>query len=314
METMRERNAGMHTAESSAAGTTGFAARPSDVFVTTYPKCGTTWVTQIVHQLRTHGDMGFGEITEVVPWDILAQDCGQDLAAEHVADPRLFKSHEPAEKIARGARYICVARDPRDALVSFYHFLPSYACPDLPQGSISIDEFTDGVFAGVSHSGYIWDFMLGWWRKRREREVLWLFFEDLKEDLPREVRRIAAWLGYDVDGADAARVDVATRHSTFAFMREHAAHFDEHFTFAKRRDDMGVPKDFVFGAGGVVGKVREGGGNVGGRDALPAHILHRLDERWAQTLAAETGHATYEELRAAVRAERDAAENASREQ
>ena len=38
-------------------------------------------MTQIVHSLRTGGSLDFGEITEVVPWDILAHDCGQDLAA-----------------------------------------------------------------------------------------------------------------------------------------------------------------------------------------------------------------------------------------
>ena len=39
--------------------------RQGDVFVCTYPKCGTTWMTQICHQLRTGGDEAFGEITEV---------------------------------------------------------------------------------------------------------------------------------------------------------------------------------------------------------------------------------------------------------
>jgi Sulfotransferase domain. len=165
----RKRNSGMHSAASSEAGPTGFSTRPSDVFIVTYPKCGTTWVTQILHQLRTHGDMSFGEITEVVPWDILAQDCGQDLNADQVAEPRVFKSHEPANKIARGARYIVVGREPRDALVSFHHFLPSFA--GLPPGSVTIDEFTDGIFAGMSHSGYIWDFLCGWWRRRHEPEV-----------------------------------------------------------------------------------------------------------------------------------------------
>mgnify|MGYP002841970148 CR=1 FL=1 len=29
----------------------------SDVFVVTYPKCGTTWMTQIVHALRTRADI-----------------------------------------------------------------------------------------------------------------------------------------------------------------------------------------------------------------------------------------------------------------
>lgn len=67
------------------------ACRPSDVFITTYPKCGTTWVTFICHCLRTRGDESFGEITEVVPWTIFAEDCGQDLDAEQAADPRLFK-------------------------------------------------------------------------------------------------------------------------------------------------------------------------------------------------------------------------------
>ena len=50
------------------------SSRPSDVFVVTYPKCGTTWVTQILHALRTAGSMDFGEITEVVPWVILAHE------------------------------------------------------------------------------------------------------------------------------------------------------------------------------------------------------------------------------------------------
>ena len=32
-----------------------FQPLPSDVFVATYPKCGTTWVQQIFHGLRSNG-------------------------------------------------------------------------------------------------------------------------------------------------------------------------------------------------------------------------------------------------------------------
>lgn len=53
--------------------------------------------------------MDFGEITEVVPWDILAKDCDQDINAEQVCSPRLFKSHEAWENVAKGGRYVCVA-------------------------------------------------------------------------------------------------------------------------------------------------------------------------------------------------------------
>ena len=80
---MAMRNNAMHSDESVRVGR-AFQPQPSDVFVVTYPKCGTTWVTQILHALRTAGSMDFGEITEVVPWDILAHDCGQELDAAQV--------------------------------------------------------------------------------------------------------------------------------------------------------------------------------------------------------------------------------------
>ena len=81
---MAMRNKAMHSEESVRVGR-AFQPQPSDVFVVTYPKCGTTWVTQILHALRTAGSMDFGEITEVVPWDILAHDCGQKLDAAQAA-------------------------------------------------------------------------------------------------------------------------------------------------------------------------------------------------------------------------------------
>lgn len=77
MEKVTARNKKFHTKESEEKGR-NFTPRPSDVFITTYPKCGTTWVTQIIHGLRSKGDMDFMEITEVVPWDILALDCGKE--------------------------------------------------------------------------------------------------------------------------------------------------------------------------------------------------------------------------------------------
>ena len=103
MELMSTRNKYMHSDESVAAGL-AFTPQRTDVFVVTYPKCGTTWMAQIVHALRTGGSMDFGEITEVVPWDILAHDCGQLLDAPQIASPRAFKSHEPWSDVPKGGR------------------------------------------------------------------------------------------------------------------------------------------------------------------------------------------------------------------
>ena len=310
---LRRRNRGMHSARSIAVGRS-FKTQPRDVFVVTYPKCGTTWVTQIVHQLRTGGDMSFGEITQVAPWDILAHDCGQSLDAAHPnCDFRLFKSHEAAHRIAAPAKYIYVARDPRDALVSFYYFLPSYFM--LPKNELSMEDFCEFIFAGRSHSGYIWEHLLGWWRRRHDADVLWLFFEDLKDDLPRQVRRVAAFVfdatareGGSADFAGAKnrppadlrrRIDIAIERSSFEFMRAHAVQFDEHFTFAKRRAAMGLPRAAVYDG---IGKVRAGGGGdgkmkVGARDLIPPSIMRRLEAKWREVLARPTGCANYAEWR-----------------
>ena len=56
---MSTRNKFMHTDESVRVGR-AFKPRASDVFIVTYPKCGTTWMTQILHALRTGGSLDFG--------------------------------------------------------------------------------------------------------------------------------------------------------------------------------------------------------------------------------------------------------------
>ena len=65
------RNRVMHAEDSTRIGRS-FSPKRDDVFVVTYPKCGTTWVTQIVHSLRG-GTMDFDDINEVAPWDTIGR-------------------------------------------------------------------------------------------------------------------------------------------------------------------------------------------------------------------------------------------------
>ena len=53
--------------------------RPTDVVVSPYGKCGTTWLQQTVHTLRTRGDEEFDDISRVVPWIETSTDLGIDL-------------------------------------------------------------------------------------------------------------------------------------------------------------------------------------------------------------------------------------------
>jgi len=292
---MRERNKRFNTEESGILGR-GFAPRPTDVFVTTYPKCGTTWVTQICHSLRSGGDMDFKEITEVCPWDVMALDCGEDLDAQHVANPRVWKSHEPFWAIAKNrdhpAKYIHVARNPLDAFISFYHFLPNYMV--IPEGKITMEGFANSVFAGVSNSGQIWDYFMSWLNADATVcRVMWVFYEDLKEDLETEIKRIAEFMEIELDND---LLDTVKHHSSFEFMRDHANQFDDHFVFDAIKDRLGIPP-LEIATQHRVGKVRSNGGKIGDRNVLPPLVRDLLEKKWNDVILAQTGCATYDEFK-----------------
>ena len=68
--------------------------RPSDVIIVGEKRCGTTWTQQILHQLRTGGDMSFDKIYHVVPWIESPFEDRDEIDENHVAEPRcvLFKA------------------------------------------------------------------------------------------------------------------------------------------------------------------------------------------------------------------------------
>jgi len=197
-----------------------------------------------------------------------------DLEAEQVGNPRVFKSHEAATTIAKGAKYIHVCRDPEDAFMSFYRFLPPFVA--LPPDSISIDEFAEAIFGGASVSGGIWDFYNSWWERRNDPDVLWVCFEDLKSDLAGQVKRIAKFMDIECDDAKLSKV---LELSSFKYMADNQGKFDAHIEFERTRKGMGIPEDYVWGSI-EVSKVRKGGGTTGEGKGIPPHILEMLRKRW----------------------------------
>ena len=265
------------------------AVRPTDVFVATYPKCGTTWTQQIVHGLRTRGALDFPEISYVVPFIDVASLLGVDLEAEQVAAPRAFKTHLPWSRVPQGGRYIYVIRDPKDALLSAYHFFNGW---HFERDALSVEEFSEETFLNDEGSpdGY-WQHVRSWWEQRERENVLFLCFEDMKRDLEGTVRRIAAFMGLP---ADEELIAIATRQSTIDFMRARKDLFDERQMVAATSRLLGVSPD--------AGTTKVRSGRVGeGVEALPASVVTRLDEAWRREIAGPLGIRSYDELRALSR-------------
>lgn len=282
---MRERLERLHSPAALAAAR-AFVPRPDDVFIITYPKSGTTWMQQIVHGLRTGGDMSFDEICEVVPWLETCVDLGIDPNAEQPGGLRAFKTHASATDVPPGARYLVVVRDPAHVLLSFHRFFEGWM---FEPGAIDLQTFFDELFVQGSNSGRYWEHLAGWWARRDEPQVLMLAYEDLVDDLPRAVDRLVAWLGLDVDERTRAMV---VRQSSFEFMQAHARQFDDHLLRDARNAACGLPP------GGIRGKTGRG---PGAARRVSEGIRRRLDELWAQVVTPATGCADYAALRRTLR-------------
>ena len=264
-----------------------FTPRSSDLIIATFPKCGTTWMQQIVHGLRTGGDMDFGEITEVVPWIEMAYDLGIDLQARQKGAFRAFKVHHRYDTVPKGARYICVLRDPKDTALSFFNFMNGWL---IEPGTVSADEFVQQVFLGDYLYGSYWSYLLSWWEARGQDNVFFTSFEDMKADLPAIVSKVACFIGCD---ADAQIVEIATGQAEFKFMKAHEPQFDDHLTPQARNAALGLPKD--------VGATKVSTGNVGdSKQGLSDQTISMLNARWSEIITPALGFETYDSLREAL--------------
>ncbi|XP_028416098.1 amine sulfotransferase-like [Dendronephthya gigantea] len=214
-----------------------FVPRSTDVIISTSPKCGTTWMQQILHQLRSGGDMSFADIGEQVPFIDLSYFIGQDLDAEHKYQPRCFKTHFPYESCPKGAKYIVIFREPCAAFYSSYNFLQGNY---FQSQEISVDEFVRSFHLSATGVGSnYFKHLLSWWPHRYDSNVLFLFYEEMLEDLESSVRAVASFIGID----DEARIANAVKMSKFDFMKQNQDKFASHLVSRSRNKAMGLPEE-----------------------------------------------------------------------
>jgi hypothetical protein len=267
-----------------AADQNAEAYRPqaTDVIIAPFGKCGTTWLQQIFHTLRTRGDTDFDDISRVVPWIETAPLTGIDLNAPQRAEPRGFKSHLSWDEVPKGARYIVSIRDPRDALVSMYRFMEGWF---IEPGAVSVDEFAIGGYLREPDRRY-WRHLASWWAHCDDDAVLLLAYERMIADPEGAIRAIAAFCGIELDDALLA---LTLEHSSLPFMLKHKDKFDDLLMRELSERVAGLPP------GSDSAKVRDG--KVGSHLAvLGAPVLAEMDQIWREEIEARFGFRSYQEM------------------
>jgi hypothetical protein len=270
--------------EQGVASGLAFEPKPDDVIISPYSKCGTTWLQQTVHGLRTRGSMDFGEITEVVPWIEAAADLGQDLTAAQVAQPRAFKSHLPFDQIPGGGRYICVVRDPVRALISMYKFFEGWL---MEVGAIDFEEFAYELYLGRTAPAGYWHHLASWVEQKDNPNVLLLCYEDLQDSFATYLPVIAEFLRLPLDEKLQKTI---IRQSSLDFMRANNTHFDDHFLRNAHERRSGIALD---GSSSKVSSVEA----AAGRPEPSEQLIRDMQARWEQEVTPRIGFPDYAQLK-----------------
>ncbi len=267
-----------------------FRPRATDVIIAPFAKCGTTWLQQMAHSLRSRGDMDFDEITNVTPWIENALTLGLDLDGPQVADPRVFKSHLAWHEIPKGARYIVSFRDPLGAFKSFYRFFEGFF---FAPGTIDMGALFEWRNPAelMGERGY-WYHLASWWEQRHNPNVLLLCYEDMLADLPGTLRRVAAFMDVPLDDA---LLDIVARQTSREFMLEHKEKYNEAPLRRVISQRTGVAFDTQ------ADKVTRGTGDEP-KYQLGTQHLRQMDEFWHAEITAKFGLENYQDLRLAIRA------------
>jgi len=181
-----------------------FQLHENDVLVSSYPKAGTSWLQGIVSLIYNADDL---EVTAKKPIDNrvpFLEFTGRGKAPvldviENQGPPRLIKTHLPARffrshenMMNKKSKTVYVMRNPKDTLVSYYHFYRMNEYFGCFQGTWS--EFFDLFKARQIGLGDWLDMVLEWWNYRDTYNIYFVKYEDLQKDHKGGIRSIADYL------------------------------------------------------------------------------------------------------------------------
>ncbi|XP_037449816.1 cytosolic sulfotransferase 13-like [Triticum dicoccoides] len=190
-----------------------FEPKPTDIFLVSCPKSGTTWLKSLAfatvhrdvhppssreHPLlhkNPHGCVEFIHAIYRQPVDVARG------IVEAYPSPRIFGTHFPLSLLPEhisgdgsGCRIVYICRDPKDVVVSWWWFMRTYV--RNPE-QLQFEEVFDLFCEGRTGAGPYWRHALEHWEESRRRpdKVLFLKYEELLRDPHGNLRRLAEFLG-----------------------------------------------------------------------------------------------------------------------
>lgn len=256
-----------------------FQFRNDDIVVGTYAKSGTTWMQQIIGQLLFGADPNV-EVAELSPWVDLRIPPKEIKLPQIEAQThrRFLKTHLPVDALnfSPKAKYLYIGRDGRDVVWSMYNHhasanqtwydllndTPGRVGPPIERPPADIRQYWRDWMDRDGHPFWpFWENIRSWWAIRDLPNVRLIHFNNLKRDMPGEIRRIAEFLEIPIN---ESKWDAILEHCSFDWMKQNAT--------------KSVPLGGVFWDGGAATFIHKGS-NGRWRDILTAEDCAEYESR-----------------------------------
>ena len=206
-----------------------FVPRPDDIWIITYPKCGTTLTQELMWQIANGVQIGSPESqkniflrvpfieftalqTSVPPVPSVESDDPMSQMALMMNDtvawtdkfksPRIIKTHLPLSmlppNLCQVSKVLYVGRNPMDNCVSFYHFEKLLPNQGLDANADFENYAKNFYLKGRLVYGDYWTHLKDAWKYKSEKNFKLVWYEDMRADLSKAIREIADFTGFQV--------------------------------------------------------------------------------------------------------------------
>ncbi len=194
--------------------------RIDDVYLDSFPRSGNTWfrfllANAIKHHFNVEREVNFFSIQDIIP-DLDVSRTIPPVGPFGLANvPRIIKTHSRYNPYF--FRTILLVRDPRDVMVSYYHYLRSY---DIIPENMGFSEFIRhpqfGIAEWVAHTH-------SWVTSRKIGQIVKVFsFEDMVASPVGQVREIMELFGFSVSPENTKKaVEASSKENMRASEEKH---------------------------------------------------------------------------------------------
>ncbi|KAJ6663856.1 hypothetical protein lerEdw1_009936, partial [Lerista edwardsae] len=196
-----------------------FQLLDDDVVSVVYPKSGTHWMAEILCLIRSNGDPTWVRsvsVFERMPW-IEIETSRKSL--QDSAPPRFMSSHLPVQLFPKSflhskAKVIYTVRNPKDVLVSFFHFSNSLKLLKDPG---TMQDFLETFLRGDVIFGSWFEHVKGWLAMKDKPNFFLITYEELQQDLRGSVERLCHFLGKELT---SQQIDSVVENASFEIMKD----------------------------------------------------------------------------------------------